>query len=211
MDQLKERIQNGEWCVGARLPTEHVMAQELGVSRNTVREALRVLVFTGVVEVRQGSGCYLRGQRNLLDALKSIYDCDSTQTIETLRIIKFESVGLATERRTNSDLLIINEALNQIQLKECSSWSDYLSWQTTFNQCLVDASQNSALSQLYKFLNQIVENKDNHSSNITQHKLGLITLNSDIAQAIDTQNCKLALKACCALENALKTAIKIRA
>ncbi|MFQ1046385.1 FadR/GntR family transcriptional regulator, partial [Acinetobacter sp. NIOH-H-8] len=58
--QLRNRITSGTWAIGQRLPTEPELALELGISRNTVREAMRVLAFSGLVEIRQGDGRYLR-------------------------------------------------------------------------------------------------------------------------------------------------------
>ena len=58
LDQLRLRINQGIWTVGQRLPTEPELATELGISRNTVREAMRVLAFSGLIEIRQGDGSY---------------------------------------------------------------------------------------------------------------------------------------------------------
>lgn len=54
VDRMRERIVLGDWQVGQRLPTEPELALQLGISRNTVREAMRVLAFSGLVEIRQG-------------------------------------------------------------------------------------------------------------------------------------------------------------
>ena len=53
LDQLRLRINQGTWVVGQRLPTEPELSTELGISRNTVREAMRVLAFSGLIEIRQ--------------------------------------------------------------------------------------------------------------------------------------------------------------
>jgi hypothetical protein len=56
-------------------------------------------------------------------------------------------------------------------------------------------------------MNKIVENNYNHSPDISQYKHDLIKLNAEIAQTIENQNCKQAIKACHALENALKASV----
>jgi DNA-binding FadR family transcriptional regulator len=60
LSHLSQSIENGKWQVGERLPAERTLAADLGASRNTVRNALRVLEARGVVDIRRGSGCYLR-------------------------------------------------------------------------------------------------------------------------------------------------------
>jgi GntR family transcriptional regulator, transcriptional repressor for pyruvate dehydrogenase complex len=60
-DQLRALIERGEYAVGSRLPPERDLALQLGVSRPSVREALIALEVEGLVEVRMGSGVYVRG------------------------------------------------------------------------------------------------------------------------------------------------------
>lgn len=59
-DQLRGLIESGECAVGSRLPPERDLAQRLGVSRASVREAVIALEMEGLVEVRMGSGIYVR-------------------------------------------------------------------------------------------------------------------------------------------------------
>src|SRR5256885_16975202 len=58
-DQLRQLIEHGEYRVGSRLPTERELADMLGVSRPTVREALIALEVEGRVRIRVGSGIYV--------------------------------------------------------------------------------------------------------------------------------------------------------
>src|SRR3954465_5256395 len=58
-DQIRELIDQGGFEVGARLPPERDLAQQLGVSRPSLREALIALDVEGRVEVRSGSGVYV--------------------------------------------------------------------------------------------------------------------------------------------------------
>ncbi|MBV9128754.1 MAG: FadR family transcriptional regulator [Verrucomicrobia bacterium] len=55
-DQIRSLIDNGEFPLGSRLPTERELAKRLGVSRPSVREALIALEVEGYVEVRPGPG-----------------------------------------------------------------------------------------------------------------------------------------------------------
>ncbi|WP_407308667.1 GntR family transcriptional regulator [Desulfosporosinus sp. SB140] len=60
--ELLDEIRRGKYLVNSRLPNEEQLAKELGVSRNTLREALRVLESNGVVEKKQGLGTFVRGE-----------------------------------------------------------------------------------------------------------------------------------------------------
>lgn len=57
--QLRNQITSGEWPVGSRIPTEPELVEQLGVARNTVREAVRALAHNGLLDIRQGSGTYV--------------------------------------------------------------------------------------------------------------------------------------------------------
>jgi DNA-binding FadR family transcriptional regulator len=62
-DQLRHLIDQGEYAVGGRLPAERVLADRLGVSRPTVREALIALEVEGRLKIRVGSGIYVVEQQ----------------------------------------------------------------------------------------------------------------------------------------------------
>ena len=59
IDKIRERIVSGAWGPGDRLPKESELAADLGLSRNSLREAVRALSQLRVLEVRQGDGTYV--------------------------------------------------------------------------------------------------------------------------------------------------------
>src|SRR5438876_1366084 len=64
--QLRRLIDEGELGPGDQLPAERELADRLGVSRGTVREAVQFLHALGLVEIRHGSGTFVRSDRNAL-------------------------------------------------------------------------------------------------------------------------------------------------
>ena len=64
IESLRQAIEQGHWAIGDRLPVEAELSESLGVSRNTVREAVRVLVHVGMLETRQGDGTYVRATKD---------------------------------------------------------------------------------------------------------------------------------------------------
>src|SRR5215467_1697489 len=59
IEQIRELVASGEWQPGMRLPREADLAKQLGLSRNSLREAVRALSQARVLEVRQGDGTYV--------------------------------------------------------------------------------------------------------------------------------------------------------
>src|SRR5713226_4923718 len=59
IETIRELIASGKWGPGTRLPREADLAAQLGLSRNSLREAVRALSLARVLEVRQGDGTYV--------------------------------------------------------------------------------------------------------------------------------------------------------
>ena len=59
LEYLKTLIKNKEISYGGKIPSERELMETLGISRNSVREALRILEHTGVLESRHGKGNFL--------------------------------------------------------------------------------------------------------------------------------------------------------
>ncbi|GAB3853048.1 hypothetical protein GCM10029963_43650 [Micromonospora andamanensis] len=99
--QLRQRIMDGEWPVGGRIPTEPQLVEALGVGRNTVREAVRALAHAGVLECRQGSGTYVLSTDELAPVVaRRLTDDRMTEVIEVRRAFEVEAARLAARRRT---------------------------------------------------------------------------------------------------------------
>ncbi|MEX5339543.1 FadR/GntR family transcriptional regulator [Pseudomonas sp. I2] len=156
VDQLRNRITSGTWAIGQRLPTEPELALELGISRNTVREAMRVLAFSGLVEIRQGDGSYLRTAQDPLQAVQAMSRCTPEQARETRHILEAEAIGLAALRRTEDDLARLREALADSAAHFHGDVEAYVTCDLVFHQRLVDAAHNPALSELYRYFSGVV-------------------------------------------------------
>lgn len=62
MRQMETALLDGTWCAGSRLPAERVLAQQYGVARNTVREAIQRLASRSLVYSRRGAGVFVTDQ-----------------------------------------------------------------------------------------------------------------------------------------------------
>ncbi|WP_292698604.1 GntR family transcriptional regulator, partial [Microbacterium sp. 69-10] len=104
---LLERIQSGEWSLGAKLPGETTLAPQLGVGRSTVREAIRLLAGRGILDARQGSGVYLMALDVAEEWEQVLRRADIVAVIEARTAIEVEAAMLAAQRRTPADLRAI--------------------------------------------------------------------------------------------------------
>lgn len=62
-NQLRQNIEDGEWKVGDKIPAERELANDFGVSRMTLRQAIQALVDEGILERRVGSGTFVANRK----------------------------------------------------------------------------------------------------------------------------------------------------
>lgn len=109
LEQIRRAIQLGRFDAGTRLPSERELAQQLGVSRTTVREAIRVLQGEGLVEVRRGrsGGAVVvspRASRDEIARHLSRRLAEVEVVVDFRLIVEPAAARLAAERRSAEDL-----------------------------------------------------------------------------------------------------------
>jgi len=106
IDKIKDMIISGRVRPGAKLPREADLAAELGLSRNSLREAVKALSLINVLDVRQGDGTYATSLAPslLLEALSFIVDFHRDDTLleflRVRRILEPAATAMAAERIT---------------------------------------------------------------------------------------------------------------
>lgn len=110
IDQLRRRIADGTWALNERLPVEAALARELEVGRSTIREAVRVLVHSGMLEVRQGDGTYVRSVREIDAVLRRrAVDADLLDAFQVRRGLEVEMARLAATNGSDADVAHLRE------------------------------------------------------------------------------------------------------
>ncbi|MEC7814912.1 MAG: FadR/GntR family transcriptional regulator [Pseudomonadota bacterium] len=150
IESLRHNIETGTWPVGARLPVEAELSEALGISRNTIREAVRVLVHVGMLETRQGDGTYVRADRDAGETLRRIARSKLAEQIEVRIMLETEAARLAAKRRTDIDLKAMTDALDARGAAE-SDVNERIRHDESFHHALVRASHNKALIELYDY------------------------------------------------------------
>jgi GntR family transcriptional regulator, transcriptional repressor for pyruvate dehydrogenase complex len=152
IEKIKEMIIKGRLRPGDRLPKEADLAGELGLSRSSLREAVRALSLIHVLDVRQGDGTYVTSLEpaRLLEAMSFVVDFHRDDTVleflAVRRILEPAATAMAAVRITPADVDVLEgklDALGPEPLVEELVASDL-----EFHRGIVQSSGNSVLCSL---------------------------------------------------------------
>ena len=122
IDKIKHMILSGRVLPGEKLPREADLAAELGLSRNSLREAVKALSVINVLDVRQGDGTYATSLAPslLLEALSFIVDFHRDDTVldflEVRRILEPAATSLAAIRMSDEDRTELGKVLEAVNV-----------------------------------------------------------------------------------------------
>jgi GntR family transcriptional repressor for pyruvate dehydrogenase complex len=154
--KIKEMILSGELGPGDRLPPEKELSERLGLSRSSMREAVKALEVIRVLDVRRGDGTYVTSlePRLLLEAMSFVVDLHDDSSILELfavrRILEPAAVALASGRMTDA---VVSGLRAQIASVDHSTDVEGLvAHDLDFHRAIVDAAGNSYLASLIESL-----------------------------------------------------------
>ncbi|MGW6917838.1 FadR/GntR family transcriptional regulator [Kitasatospora sp. NPDC054939] len=156
IDQLREQLAAGTWAVGDRIPTEHELAERLQVGRNTVREAIRVLVHAGMLVSRQGEGTFVRSTSDPAAVLRGVQRSGVRDVLEVRAALEAEGARLAALRHTPEDIARMRAALAR-EAEVLAAHPERAGREATvehdleFHTAVVEAAHNPALAEVYRY------------------------------------------------------------
>ena len=148
-EELQQRIRQGDWLPGDRLPSITQLAKELQVGAGTIREALRSLQSIGLIKIEHGSGVYITGARpstELSSHFQKVGDGLLLALAETRRILEPELASLAAERGTDEELTEIEGLVRQME-EEDKNGHDFAELDVLFHRQIAHAAHNPILYQ----------------------------------------------------------------
>ena len=149
--KLRALIHSGEWPLQQRIPAEPELMAALGVSRGTLREAIKALAHSGMLDVRRGDGTYVRATSEISGAAQRVYQDHSEEHILEVRVgLDTQAARLAARHATAGDVAGMHELLAARRL----AWlaEDYSAWAQAdwdFHLKVAKASGNPLLHELY--------------------------------------------------------------
>ena len=148
-EELQQRIRQGDWLPGDRMPSIAQLAKELQVGAGTIREALRSLQSIGLIKIEHGSGVYITGARpstELSSHFQNVGDGLLLALAETRRILEPELASLAAERGTDEELTEIEGLVRQME-EEDKNGNDFAELDVLFHRKIAEAARNPILYQ----------------------------------------------------------------
>lgn len=154
IDQMERLIAEGEWAVGTKIPAEPVLVEQLDVGRNTVREAVRALVHTGMLEPRQGDGTYVRADSDFGAAVqRRLRRSGDLEAYEVRACLERDAARYAALRRTDEDLTALRAALDaRDRAWHSGDPAAFIEADMAFHRTVAAAAHNSVLADLYAHL-----------------------------------------------------------
>src|SRR2546421_7124344 len=152
IDKIRERIVSGAWGAGDRLPKESELAGELGISRNSLREAVRALSQLRVLEVRQGDGTYVSSLEPglLLESTGFISHLLLGETelelYEVRRILEAAAAALAAGRIDAQEKVDLGQSLER--MRAAHSVEELVEADVAFHALIAKAAGNTVLTSL---------------------------------------------------------------
>lgn len=157
LEQVRRAIQLGRFAPRDRLPPERELAQQLGVSRTTVREAMRVLQGEGLVEIRRGrtGGAIVIGQDISRSEIKRQLRrrlAELEAVVEFRLVVEPAAARLAAGRRTAGDLSALRrlvESMNEMVSEPGgpSTPSRFFTFDSEYHDRIAETARNDMLSK----------------------------------------------------------------
>ncbi|MBV6760424.1 FadR/GntR family transcriptional regulator [Rhodococcus opacus] len=158
IEALRRDIGTGKLASGTRLPTEKELARSYGVSQPTMREVIRALEVMGLVEVRHGSGAWVKGDagyllRSGLEMMLQMENASILQVLDMRGLLGMESARRAASAATEDDLAAVKDAYHRLDSTgDLKSIDEMLDALADFQVAVSRASHYSLLYKLEHFM-----------------------------------------------------------
>lgn len=166
VDEIRREISEGNWRVGDRVPSEAELTTALGVSRPSVREAVRSLVQLGLLETKQGDGTYVIATDPTEVALRRALDsADSREVIRVRRALDVLAAREAAQSRTQADVEHLTQLL--AARSEAIELGDHLAFaaaDVAYHIGIAKASGNRLLAGIYASFDSSLRESVNDAS-----------------------------------------------
>lgn len=207
-DYLKEQIVSGEWKPGEKIPSETELSAQLGVSRMSLRTAIKKANTLGITETKVGEGTFVK-EFNMGTYMKELYSANLIQWDENdlndLRyLLQLGSIEFAFEKgMSEDDMKELDRCYGKLDLyAEQNNMLDFHKADTQFHRIICHMSHNAMLIMIYNaidaLLDHIIRRNVEESVKVNGNLRYVIEHHKDLYQGIKEKNlekCRNALDA----------------
>lgn len=160
IDRLSAYVEGAGISPGVRLPSERMLCESLEVSRPTVREALKRWEALGIVEMRKGSGVYLRKAvgRNIVHVplvlSRSSKVKDLLHGLQVRRALEGEAAAICAASASAERIVTIEKALDRMEAAHAIGNSSEEDWE--YHQSIIEATGNPLFTQIIQSMRDLV-------------------------------------------------------
>jgi GntR family transcriptional regulator, transcriptional repressor for pyruvate dehydrogenase complex len=160
-ERLITNVVHGTWKAGQQIPTERILCQQLGIARNSLREALKAMELIGMLESRVGEGTFVcpRSEflsRPLLWAFTGTDHAELADLMEARALMEANLAGLAAERATTEELKRIEETIHAME-KHIAGSETVLESDMAFHLYVGQAAHNEVLANAAQLLRNVLK------------------------------------------------------
>lgn len=198
--QIKNAIAQGELKPGEQLPSERDLSKMLGVSRTSLREALKLLEHSGLVSIKHGQGVFIteQDQESLMKKVLEFVFTDNKQTRELFairKILEVSATAWAIEKGTlkqKKRLLDIVEITTEKLGNNPRDLSLLAEQDSVFHNALAEATNNSVLVKIMHSLLDLLEDSRLQAMQVYDRPLISLNEHRKIAEAVMKGNVEMA-------------------
>lgn len=152
IELIRTHVESGAWKRGEKIPKEAELADMLQVSRNTVREAVRVLSHAKILDVRQGDGTYVGAGDGHTEMMRRFDRASLREHLELRAMLETEAARLAAARRTPEDIARLSALLTaRGERPAAGDIAAFVARDIAFHLAIAQAARNTALEELYRY------------------------------------------------------------
>jgi GntR family transcriptional repressor for pyruvate dehydrogenase complex len=201
VDQIQNMILDGTLKAGDKLPSEREMVNLFGVSRTSIREAIRALDILGLVECRQGDGNFIRkdfdtGLFEPLSIMFKLHDGNALELFKARKMLEMEAVPLAVKNISEEQKTELKSIMDK--LEKAKTEPEKVKYDAEFHFKIIEFSDNYLLKCFYNAVSTIMKSfmVDARKVFLRAEKMNVLSaLHREIFDAIISGDSEKAVKA----------------
>lgn len=203
VEQIKGLILSRKYAPGDRLPPERVLAEQLGISRPSLREALRILKVMGFIDIKAGDGIYVKGVdfspyiESINTSISSRLQLEEDSFIKLWRVRKILEVGMIEflpRRITTPFLNSLRYCIEEME-RNMEDPDLFISSGIRFHRLIAEAGQNEILILLWDTLANLIRRSHDKIYRISRSPKRSLMSHKRIYSALKRRNIQKAIEA----------------